>query len=223
MLKKKVGSGNKIKDEVKHMQSNKEKWDKWASSYDSKNWRNNYLRNLQRKLIASLDIKEDINILDVGCGSGFAVGEVARLANYKGQFYGIDLSAKMIEKAKSNFSGRDNFHFIQANAESIPLEDNFFDIIICTNSFHHYLHPDEAVGEMHRLLRIGGRVYILDPTGDNWIAKILNTITKFGPEHVKLYSTKEFRHLFESAGLRYVSSSRLGKINMVTKVHIGEK
>ena len=69
-----------MKDEVKHIQLNKDEWDKRAGSYDSKNWRSDHLRNIQSKLISSLDIKENINFLDVGCGTGFAVGEIARLA-----------------------------------------------------------------------------------------------------------------------------------------------
>lgn len=121
------------------------------------------------------------------------------------------MSPKMIEKAKTNFSGK-NFHFLEANSESIPLNDNFFDIIICTNSFHHYLHPDKAISEMHRLLKNDGKVYILDITiPDGWLGRVLNKIHKMlEPEQVKIYSMKEFQHLFENAGLRYVSSQKIG-------------
>ncbi len=210
-----------MKDEIKHAQLNKEKWDKWSGSYDSKNWQNDYLRNLQNKLISSLDIKENINFLDIGCGTGFAVGKVAKSANFKGNFYGIDLSKKMIEKAKANFANHNNFHFLEANAEKIPLENNFFDIIICTNSFHHYLHPQKAVDEMQHLLKNGGKVYILDITLEGWLGFFVNKVHKlFEPEQVKLYSTKEFRQMIEKAGLKYLGSK---KIKIGSKVNIGEK
>lgn len=210
-----------MKDEAKHTELNKEKWDKWSGSYDSKSWGTDYLRGVQSKLLSLLDIKGNINFLDVGCGTGWAVGEAAKLVDNKGQFYGIDLSTKMIEKAKSNFIGKDNFHFVQANAESIPLNDDFFDIIICTNSFHHYLHPDKALNEMYRVVKKGGEVYIVDLAADNWIAKIAGKIIKLvQPEHVKLYSAKEFQQLFENAGLKYVN---LRTIKMFSRVHIAEK
>ncbi len=74
---------------------------------------------------------------------------------------------------------------------------------------------------MYRLLKRGGKIYVLDPTADNWIAKIADKIIKlFEPEHVKLYSTKEFQQLFENANLRYITSQ---PIKMSSKVHIGEK
>lgn len=211
-----------MKDEIKHAQLNKEKWDKWASSYDSNNWRNKYLRDAQSKLVSYLDVKDNVRFLDLGCGTGWAIGETAKLVGNKGEFYGIDLSEKMIEKAKSNYRDRDNFHFIEASAESMPLNNNFFDIIICTNSFHHYLHPDKVLKEIYRLLKKGGKIYILDPTADSWIIKIIDKIIKLAePEHVKLYSTKEFRLMFEKAQLKYSIAPQT--FQAASKVHIGEK
>jgi len=179
------------------------------------------LRDCQRKVISLLDVKEDIHFLDVGCGTGWAIREAATLVNDKGLFYGVDLSPKMIEKAKENFSGKENFHFINANAESIPLDSAFFDIIICTNSFHHYLHPDQAMNEFYRLLKKGGKVYILDATTDAWYMKIIDRIMKLLESgFVKFYSTKEYQQLFQNAGLKYSASKKIKSNN---KVHIAEK
>ena len=126
-----------------------------------------------------------------------------------------------MKKQKRILKTIDNFHFIKANAESIPLDNNLFDIIICTNSFHHYLNPDKAMKEIYRLLKVGGKIYILDPTADFWFIKIIDKISKlFEPGHVKLYSTKEFERLIIDAGLKYVGCE---KIKAHQKVHIGEK
>jgi ubiquinone/menaquinone biosynthesis C-methylase UbiE len=215
------GMNKKMKDAVKHVQINEAMWDKWASSLDQNSRRSRFLRKAQGKVIALLSVQEDVHFLDVGCGTGWAVGRVADLVNGKGLFYGVDLSSKMIEKAKTSFGGRDNFRFLQANSESIPLEDDFFDIIICTNSFHHYLNPDKALTEMYRLLRKGGKLFLLDPTADTWIAKLADAIIKsFEPEHVRMYSTKEFQELFEQAGLKYFASKA---INRYQGIHIAEK
>jgi ubiquinone/menaquinone biosynthesis C-methylase UbiE len=127
----------------------------------------------------------------------------------------------MIDKAKENFKDYPNFHFIVCSSESIPLDDDMFDTIICTNSFHHYLHPAKAMGEMSRLLRAGGMLYILDPTADTWTIKFADKIIKlFEPQHVKLYSTNEFRNLMVGAGLKYIESR---KIQGRESVHIASK
>jgi ubiquinone/menaquinone biosynthesis C-methylase UbiE len=208
-------------NESKHIELNKAKWDKWANSLDNNNWRNYYLRRGQSDVISLLKLKENMSILDIGCGTGWALGQTARLIDNKGSFYGVDLSAKMIKKAKENFKTKENFHFIKANAESIPLDDNLFDAIICTNSFHHYLHPDKALKEMYRLLKTGGKVYILDPTADIWVIKIIDKLIHFFENgHVKMYSTKEFKELIVDSGLKYEGRKI---IRISQKVHIGQK
>jgi ubiquinone/menaquinone biosynthesis C-methylase UbiE len=206
-------------NESQHLKANKEKWDKWSHSADGGGRVFEYLRKAQSTLITLADIKENINFLDIGCGTGWALGQAALAAGFKGSFYGVDLSSGMIEKARENFAARKNFHFIVASSESIPLDDNLFDIIICTNSFHHYLHPEKAMKEMSRLLRQCGKVYILDPTADNIFIKIADKIIKvIEPAHVKIYSTKEFRELMTNAGITYAGNQ---KIHGQEKVHIG--
>ena len=218
-----------MKIESEHLRLNEIKWNKWAKSYDSQGLFQNRLRQAQSNVVSLLDIKENINFLDIGCGTGYAIGEIAKLIDWKGEFYGVDLSSIMIKKAKSNFGDKHNFHFIKANAESIPLNDNFFDIIICTNSFHHYLNPDKALKEIHRLLKEGGKIYILDPTSDKWIVKVYDKIVKlFEPEHVKIYSTSEFQQLYKNARLKYIASKKIkftkqNFLNRYLIIHIAEK
>ncbi len=208
-------------NESKHLRINEKKWDKWAKTVDNKSLKYDYLRSAQLGVISLLNLKENVSMLDIGCGSGWALGKASELINNKGTFFGVDLSSKMIERALENFKGRENFHFLIANAEEIPLEDNSFDVIICTNSFHHYLHPEKALKEMYRLLKQGGELYILDPPIDNWLSKIINKVFKiFDPAQVKLYTTKEFQELIAGAGLKY-TGTKIIKIHQ--KVHTGMK
>jgi ubiquinone/menaquinone biosynthesis C-methylase UbiE len=204
-----------------HNRINEEKWDKWAKSADGKGAMFDYLRKAQSALISIIDIPENLSFLDIGCGTGWAVGQVAKAAGNTGDFYGVDLSQGMIDKASINFNGNGNFHFIRANAESIPLDDNTFDIIICTNSFHHYLHPDKAMKEAFRLLKPGGKIYILDPTADTLLVRFIDKIIRFfEPQHVKLYSTGEFKNLIMNSGLKYSGSKEIAPRE---KVHMGQK
>ena len=204
-----------------HIRANEVKWDKWAESIDSESWKYEFLRRSQRGVVSLLDLKPGMSLLDIGCGTGWALGYAAQMVNGDATFYGVDLSTKMIEKAKENFKEHPNFHFITSNSESIPLDDSLFNYIICTNSFHHYLHPDKAVNEMKRLLKPGGKTYILDPTADTRIVKFANRIIKLIERaHVNLYSTKEFEQMITNAGLNYAGSKT---IERQERVHIGKK
>ncbi len=207
--------------ESKHLKLNEKKWDRWAESLDNENWRTRFLRDGQRKVIAVVDLKEGANFLDIGCGTGWAVHLAAESVSNNGTFYGVDLSSKMVEKAKENFRGRENFHFVQADSGSIPLDSDFFDVVICTNSFHHYLHPEKVMAEINRLLKSGGKVYILDPTADTWFGKIFDWMGRITEHaHVKMYSTEEFRNMFTDSGFKYI---RTEVVRSLEKIHIAEK
>jgi ubiquinone/menaquinone biosynthesis C-methylase UbiE len=207
--------------ESEHIKLNEAKWDKWAATVDGKSIKYDYLRSAQLGVISLLNLKENLSMLDIGCGTGWALGQAAKLTGDKGSFFGVDLSEKMIEKAKENFRGRENFHFLKANAEDIPLGDDQFDIIICTNSFHHYFHPDKALKEMHRLLKTGGMVYILDPPVESWIAKFLaKVIHLFERAHVKFHSSKEFQKMISAAEFTYHGPQKVMKHQIV---QVGEK
>src|SRR5215471_12408989 len=86
----------RMKDNSKHVELNQEKWDTWADSLDKKNWRNDYLRNAQSQVISLLNLQLGVHFLDIGCGTGWAVGQVAKRLDDQGLFYGVDLSPKMI-------------------------------------------------------------------------------------------------------------------------------
>jgi len=205
----------------KLLEKNREKWDEWADSIDGSGWKYQFLRRAQRATVDLLQGHEKEVLLDIGCGTGWALGEAARSNGDSGEFYGVDLSAKMVEKAKENFGGRNNFHFIESNAEAIPLPDRFCSGIICTNSFHHYVNPVKVLQEMHRLMKPGAKTYILDSTADGWIVRVIDRFARiFDPAHVKLYSSSEFHEMMSEAHLRYSGSKEIQKYQLI---HIGEK
>jgi len=74
-------------NELKHLKLNEEKWDKRAKSFGGKGWRYDYLRQAQNDVISLLEIKENIHFLDVGCGTGRALGEVTKIVNGRGWFF----------------------------------------------------------------------------------------------------------------------------------------
>lgn len=199
--------GQEVSNEQRHLESNRKKWKRWAGVADSNGRLYEYLRQAQAAVLRQASISENKNFLDIGCGTGWAVGEAARMAGYKGSFYGVDLSEDMISKARTNFKSYENITFFTANAEDIPLPGGIFDTIICTNSFHHYLRPVTVINEMSRLLKPGGKLYILDPVSDTLIVRIADRIIRFiEPQHVKIYSSIEYRDMMTAAGLKYTGT-----------------
>lgn len=200
---------------------NEKKWNSEANTYDSRYF-TFYIRSMQEKIVSLLNLNKNQRLLDIGCGTGRALRLASNLVDGQGEFYGIDISSKMLEVAKSNSSDK-NIHFYKANAEKLPFEDDFFDLIMCCNSFHHYSNPNMVLSEMCRVLNQNGRVYILDPTTDMLFMKIIDIIWgNIEPSHVKQYSTKEYEVFFEKAGLKYIQSISV-TVGGFAKVHVGQK
>jgi ubiquinone/menaquinone biosynthesis C-methylase UbiE len=127
----------------------------------------------------------------------------------------------MIEQAQAKFQSFGNLHFYKSRVEELPFDDDFFDVVMSSNAFHHFSNPEKALREANRVLKLRGKLYILDMTADNAFMKLADwLIHKMEPAHVKFYSTKEFQTLYEKAGLCYITSNR---IFPTIEVHIAEK
>ena len=189
---------------TEHDARNVRKWDIRAETYDQRRF--DYFRWMQRKALATLDLKPGVHFLDLGCGTGHAVRYVAEKAKGDGVFCGIDISPRMIEIARET-RGLPNVRFEVASAEELPFEDGYFDVVLCTNSFHHYLLPMRAIEEIRRVLRAGGRLCILDITSDGAFGRWLDArLRRKEPEHVRFYSTAEYAKMFGATGLKVVAS-----------------
>jgi ubiquinone/menaquinone biosynthesis C-methylase UbiE len=207
-------------DKNEHMKLNGQQWDRWAKTFDNK-W-NAPFRYLQKKVISLTNLQNNMNFLDLGCGTGWAVRYASTVLKGQGNFIGIDMSEGMITKAKENAAEYKNVSFYKASSEELPLENNYFDVIICTMSFHHYLNPGKALSEAHRVLKPKGRIYILDGTTDDFITRWIDSLArKIEKIHVKQYSTAEYRQMFLEANLKYIKNQIV--LFYPLKVHIGEK
>ena len=209
-------------DQATHTRLNQEKFDGWAPTYED--GRYDFFRRMQERVLAQFDLKDGMNLLDLGCGTGWAVRRAAVLVGPRGRACGVDLSEKMIEQARKAAEGVRNVEFQQANAEKLPFADRSFDRVISTMSFHHWLRPSVAMKEIARILRPGAKVCIVDPTADNLLMKWADSyVRRHEAGHVKMYSTAEYRKMYEEAGLRYVGSRRIIALWFTSKAHSAEK
>ena len=117
--------------------------------------------------------------LELGCGTGFFILNLMQ-AGVISQGFVTDISPKMVEVAKRNAAnlglkvdGR------VADAESIPYDDDTFDLVVGHAVLHHIPDVEAALREVMRVLKPGGRfVFAGEPTriGD-WYARRLGRLT----------------------------------------------
>jgi SAM-dependent methyltransferase len=100
-----------------------------------------------------------LKLLDIACGDGLLL-KLAHLRNGKHLYYGCDLSDYMIEKVKSQLPFA---KFSIQDAQSLTYRDNSFDMVTNLGSLEHFNDPDQAIAEMARILKKGGRGCVYTP------------------------------------------------------------
>lgn len=100
------------------------------------------------------------SLLDIGCGTGFLIDMLAK--EHPAKYVGLDLSPEMVKQASDKEIP--SATFVEGRSDELPFEDNSFDVVTCSQSFHHYPDTDKALQEARRVLKPGG-LYILSDTG----------------------------------------------------------
>ncbi|HWL95231.1 MAG TPA: methyltransferase domain-containing protein [Phycisphaerae bacterium] len=159
---------------VKH-QARKE-FDQWAHSYDRSIVRHLLFDPAYRMFMEELhrwrrDLAAPFDLLDIGCGTGTWTAMVAGSPLPSRRVVGLDYSLPMTQVAhgKAAQIGEGAPTFVNADSEHLPFADASFDVITCSNSFHHYPQQEATIREMRRLLRPGGRLMLIDGFRDNVI------------------------------------------------------
>ena len=147
--------------QVINLDKDKEVWeDIWDKTEETLNYRDVFYLMDEIKfsyLIPLLPSGNDINILEVGCGS-------ARLSCFlasKGyKTTCLDYSKSALKVARKNYELTNNKgEFVVGDAKKLPFEDNTFDIVLSTGLLEHFKDPQIVINEMTRVLKPNGIFY----------------------------------------------------------------
>ncbi len=107
------------------------------------------------KLLEKVVYKKNITAIDIGCGLGFPLLEIAMRLGNSCKVYGIDPWAKAVERAynKINHYGITNVKIITGGAENIPLPDSSVDLIFSNNGINNVNDLNKTLSELSRIAK----------------------------------------------------------------------
>ena len=106
-----------------------------------------------------LDIRPGSVLLDVGTGTGVFVPYLLREIGKYGRLVTLDFAEEMLQIARAkSFAG--NVKYLHADIHHIPLGDEVFDTVVCYSSFPHFQDKPGSLGEINRVLKRGGKLFI---------------------------------------------------------------
>jgi len=132
---------------------------------------------LARRIAPQLD--SGSAVLEVAPGPGYFSIELARLGNFS--ITGLDLSHTFVKiAAKKAAEAGVKVDFRQGSASRMPFAAGSFDFLLCRAAFKNFGQPVEALQEMFRVLRPGGRALIIDLKGDASPTEISREVDHMG-------------------------------------------
>lgn len=181
----------------------KNQMEQMVDSYDS------YMRTMTfgreralREMTVSLaQIQPGETILEVGCGTGTLTLAAKRRAGPAGKVFGIDIIPGMIESSRKKAAqAREDISFQLGSIDDIPFPADQFDAVLCSFMIFHMSDGVRRKGlaEIHRVLKPGGRLLILDlslPT-----APVSRTIARALFGGMLEHDLRELRPLMDASG-----------------------
>ena len=143
-------------------------------------------------------------VLDVGCGGGHAS---FAMAPYAAKVIAYDLAEEMLSvvTGAARERGLDNLAVQQGSADHLPFADASFDLVCTRYSAHHWKNLPQALAEMARVLKPGGKCIVIDTASpDDVLADTyLQSIELLrDTSHVRNRSLPAWRELLAQAGFK---------------------
>ena len=143
--------------EVERDERRKEFFDRVAEGWEDRNYSPEQKAKVE-KMLAAIGLKAGMTILDVGCGQGILLPFIRKITGESAKLIALDASAPMLksvaEKDRTAWA-------IHSTAENIPLIDEYVDVAICFSAFPHFSDKTAVAREFFRVLKPGGRAYVL--------------------------------------------------------------
>lgn len=151
-------------------------YDVWGSLTETK---------ARERALEMAQIKDGMSVLEVAIGTGLTFQEIIK-ANPNGQNIGMDLTAAMLEKARSRMGklGLTNYQASLGDAYDLKFEDHQFDLLM--NSYMFDLLPEKdfilVLTEFKRVLKPKGRIVLVNMTkGEHFYERFWETVYRVNP------------------------------------------
>lgn len=149
--------------------------------------------------------KPSDKLLDAGCGWGRSIIGLKRKFPTL-DVTGVDVVEELLELGK-NITKKININNVNWKKETVvhlSFDDNYFTNIVSTRVLHYIVEPQNAINELLRVLKPGGRMIIMVPNKLNLLLRI--------SYHTKLYSAEDMKSWFPTCKVNIIKTGTIGFI-----------
>jgi ubiquinone/menaquinone biosynthesis C-methylase UbiE len=174
-----------------------------------------------RWIFDQLGQEENVHLLELGCGDGTLWVRNAERIPQSWRITLTDQSEGMVEEARARLKGLSQFKFLTVDAQDIPFHDGQFDRVIANNMLYHVPDIPQAVREIHRVLRDGGKLYA-STMSCRHLQEVEQVGRSFDPELEVLDRVIERFHLDNGAELVSACFGKVERMDYVDSLWVTE-
>jgi ubiquinone/menaquinone biosynthesis C-methylase UbiE len=118
----------------------------------------------RREIVDVCELKLGLNVADIGAGTGLFSRLFAKEVGPKGTVYAVDISSEFIDHILKTSKEQDlkNVKGIVCSPDSTKLPPNSVDLAFICDVYHHFEFPYKTMATVHKALRPGGRLIVID-------------------------------------------------------------
>lgn len=128
------------------------------------------------EIIARARIAPGSRVADIGTGTGLFLPALSAAVGDAGTVYAVDIVQKFLDHVERQIprQGWTNVETVLCSERSIGMPTGSIDVAFICNVYHHFEYPHDSLASIHRALRPGGRIVLVDfkripGESDNWI------------------------------------------------------
>ncbi len=161
------------------------------------------------RILEFVKISEGMRILDLGTGSGYLSFPIAK-NNPDCDVTGLDIVNTALEsnRTRAEAKGIKNLSFVSYDGIDFPFDANTFDLVVTRYALHHFPDIEHSIGEVSRVLKSGGMLFISDPCPNECdTERFVDDYMRLKKDgHIKFYTKDEWTDICSRQDLDIVDS-----------------
>ena len=157
----------------------------------------------RREVLAAMRLRPGMDVADIGAGTGLFTRLFAPLVGPEGKVYAVDISERFVKHVEDTAAkaGLQNVVGVVCTPDSVKLPPDSIDLAFICDTYHHFEFPHKTMASLHRALRPGGQVILID------FHRIEGVSSDWALDHVRA-GQDVFTKEIEQAGFRQIEERK---------------
>jgi ubiquinone/menaquinone biosynthesis C-methylase UbiE len=166
--------------------------------------------NNPAEIVGAVGIPTGARVAEIGCGTGWFTFELEKAVRPRGMVYALDMQPAMLQILETRRQHWERVLTLPCGENTFELDDGEVDVVFHANTLHEVRSPQEHLREVHRVLKHGGRLIVIEW---HWMAEESHP----GPHNSRRLEPGATKELLAAAGFAITGVQDVGPYHYVVQ------